>query len=201
MDYVRLGKTGLKVSRLCMGCMSFGTPGGATHPWVLPEEEAQPFFRKAVESGINFFDTANHYNFGDSEKITGQGAENLRQARRDRGGDQGRPQDERRRPPQHKRDVAQACVRPDRPVALSPWHGLCRHALCPQARSRHRIRRDARSAAGGHPGGQGALCRRLVDVGLAVRQVARNAEGAGLPAIRRHAEFLQSGLSRRKSAR
>ncbi|MBU4529979.1 MAG: aldo/keto reductase [Hoeflea sp.] len=72
MNYVRLGKTGLKVSRLCMGCMSFGTPGGATHPWVLPEDEAQPFFRKAVESGINFFDTANHYNFGDSEKITGK---------------------------------------------------------------------------------------------------------------------------------
>lgn len=72
MDYVRLGKTGLKVSRLCLGCMSFGTPGGPTHPWVIDEEAAQPFFRKAVESGINFFDTANHYNFGDSEKITGR---------------------------------------------------------------------------------------------------------------------------------
>jgi len=72
MDYVRLGKTGLKVSRLCLGCMSFGTPGGPTHPWVINEEAAQPFFRKAVESGINFFDTANHYNYGDSEKITGK---------------------------------------------------------------------------------------------------------------------------------
>lgn len=72
MDYVRFGKTGLKVSRLCLGCMSFGTPGGPTHPWVIDEEAAQPFFRKAVESGINFFDTANHYNFGDSEKITGR---------------------------------------------------------------------------------------------------------------------------------
>lgn len=72
MDYVRLGKTGLKVSRLCLGCMSYGTPGGPTHPWVIDEEAAQPFFRKAVESGINFFDTANHYNFGDSEEITGR---------------------------------------------------------------------------------------------------------------------------------
>jgi len=72
MDYVRLGKTGLKVSRLCLGCMSFGTPGGPTHPWVIDEAAAQTFFRKAVESGINFFDTANHYNFGDSEKITGK---------------------------------------------------------------------------------------------------------------------------------
>lgn len=72
MEYVRLGKTGLKVSRLCLGCMSYGTPGGPTHPWVIDEEAAQPFFRKAVESGINFFDTANHYNFGDSERITGR---------------------------------------------------------------------------------------------------------------------------------
>ena len=72
MDHVRLGKTGLKVSRLCLGCMSFGTPGGPTHPWVITEDEAQPFFRKAVESGINFYDTANHYNFGDSEEITGR---------------------------------------------------------------------------------------------------------------------------------
>ncbi|MBC7282830.1 aldo/keto reductase [Hoeflea sp.] len=81
MEYVRLGKTGLKVSRLCLGCMSFGTPGGPTHPWVLPEEEAQPFFRTAVESGINFFDTANHYNFGDSETITGRALK--RYAKRD----------------------------------------------------------------------------------------------------------------------
>ncbi len=72
MDYVRLGKTGLKVSRLCLGCMSFGTPGGPTHPWVIDEEAAQPFFRRAVEGGINFYDTANHYNFGDSERITGR---------------------------------------------------------------------------------------------------------------------------------
>lgn len=72
MEYVRLGKTGLKVSRLCLGCMSYGTPGGPTHPWVIDEEAAQPFFRKAVESGINFFDTANHYNYGDSERITGR---------------------------------------------------------------------------------------------------------------------------------
>jgi 1-deoxyxylulose-5-phosphate synthase len=72
MDYVRLGKTGLQVSRLCLGCMSYGTPGGPTHPWVIDEEAAQPFFRKAVEAGINFFDTANLYNHGDSEEITGR---------------------------------------------------------------------------------------------------------------------------------
>jgi len=72
MDYVRLGNTGLQVSRLCLGCMSYGTPGGPTHPWVIDEEAAQPFFRKSVEAGINFFDTANFYNHGDSEEITGR---------------------------------------------------------------------------------------------------------------------------------
>jgi len=52
--------------------MSFGTPGGPTHPWVIPETDSEPFFKLAVESGINFFDTADHYNYGDSEEITGR---------------------------------------------------------------------------------------------------------------------------------
>ena len=72
MELTPLGNTGMQVSRLCFGCMSFGTPGGPTHPWVLPESDSEPFFRLAVESGINFFDTANHYNYGDSETITGR---------------------------------------------------------------------------------------------------------------------------------
>jgi len=72
MQYTQLGNTGLTVSRLCLGCMSFGTPGGPTHPWVIPEKESEPFFKLAVEKGINFFDTANHYNYGDSEEITGR---------------------------------------------------------------------------------------------------------------------------------
>ena len=72
MQYTQLGHTGLSVARLCFGCMSFGTPGGTTHPWVLPESEAEPFFKLAIESGINFFDTADHYNYGDSEEITGR---------------------------------------------------------------------------------------------------------------------------------
>ncbi len=72
MHYTQLGNTGLTVSRLCLGCMSFGTPGGPTHPWVIPEKDSEPFFKLALEKGINFFDTANHYNFGDSEEITGR---------------------------------------------------------------------------------------------------------------------------------
>jgi aryl-alcohol dehydrogenase-like predicted oxidoreductase len=72
MKYVRFGNSGLKVSKLCFGCMSFGTPGGPTHPWVITEEEAQPFFKRAFEAGINFFDTADYYNLGDNEEVTGR---------------------------------------------------------------------------------------------------------------------------------
>ncbi|HYH98496.1 aldo/keto reductase, partial [Hyalangium sp.] len=70
MKYTSLGRTGLKVSRICLGCMSYGSP--SWRPWILDEEAAQPFFRKAVESGINFFDTADMYSVGVSEEITGR---------------------------------------------------------------------------------------------------------------------------------
>src|ERR1700733_11796645 len=72
MDYVKLGKTGLDVSRLCLGCMSFGVSGTWIHPWVIDEEQSRVFIRKAIESGINFFDTANVYSLGTSEEITGR---------------------------------------------------------------------------------------------------------------------------------
>jgi aryl-alcohol dehydrogenase (NADP+) len=70
MDYVRLGETGLKVSRLCLGCMTFGSP--QWRPWVLDEEASMPFFKAALEAGINFFDTADVYSRGESERITGK---------------------------------------------------------------------------------------------------------------------------------
>lgn len=72
METVKLGRTGLDVSALCLGTMGFGGQGGPTHPWALSEEESEPFFRLAVESGINFFDTADHYNYGASEEVTGR---------------------------------------------------------------------------------------------------------------------------------
>ncbi|MEN0040181.1 MAG: aldo/keto reductase [Pseudomonadota bacterium] len=72
MEYVQLGRTGTQVSKLCFGCMSYGTPGGPTHPWVISEADSEPFFRLAVESGINFFDTADHYNHGENEEIVGR---------------------------------------------------------------------------------------------------------------------------------
>lgn len=72
MQYVNLGKTGLKVSRICLGCMSYGDPNDPMRTWVLPEEQSRPFFKQALEGGINFFDTANVYSAGVSEEITGR---------------------------------------------------------------------------------------------------------------------------------
>ena len=72
MNYIRLGKTGLKVSRICLGCMSYGVPERGPHPWSLDESASRPFFKTAIEAGINFFDTANVYSDGTSEEITGK---------------------------------------------------------------------------------------------------------------------------------
>src|SRR5579859_6318277 len=69
MDQVRLGNTGLKVSRLCLGCMTYGSP--TWRSWVLDQEQSKPFFKAAVEKGITFFDTANVYSIGASEEVTG----------------------------------------------------------------------------------------------------------------------------------
>jgi 1-deoxyxylulose-5-phosphate synthase len=71
MEYVKLGSTGLEVSRLCLGCMSFGDPGRGGHPWSLGEEAARPIIRQALEAGVNFLDTANVYSDGSSEEIVG----------------------------------------------------------------------------------------------------------------------------------
>jgi len=72
MDYIRLGGTGLKVSRICLGCMSYGVPERGTHPWTLPEDHSRPFIKRALDAGINFFDTANVYSDGTSEAILGR---------------------------------------------------------------------------------------------------------------------------------
>jgi aryl-alcohol dehydrogenase-like predicted oxidoreductase len=72
MKYINLGSTGVKVSELCLGCMTFGVPERGEHPWTLPEEQSRPLIRQAVEAGINFFDTANTYSDGTSEEIVGR---------------------------------------------------------------------------------------------------------------------------------
>lgn len=70
MRFTTLGSTGMTVSRICLGCMSYGTPDW--RPWVLSEDDARPFFRRAIEAGINFFDTADMYALGVSEEVTGR---------------------------------------------------------------------------------------------------------------------------------
>jgi 1-deoxyxylulose-5-phosphate synthase len=75
MDYLSLGHTGLKVSRLCLGCMSCGS--SQQREWILDEEQSLPFFRQAIETGINFFDTADLYSRGLSEQVTGRALKKL----------------------------------------------------------------------------------------------------------------------------
>ena len=72
MEYMKLGNTGLEVSRLVLGCMTFGDPRRGMHAWTLPEEESRPLIRRAIELGITFFDTANVYSLGSSEEIVGR---------------------------------------------------------------------------------------------------------------------------------
>lgn len=72
MDFINLGKTGLKVSRICLGCMTYGEPERGNHRWTLTEEASRPFIKRALELGINFFDTANVYSDGSSEEIVGR---------------------------------------------------------------------------------------------------------------------------------
>ena len=81
MQYTRLGRTGLTVSRICLGCMTYGEPARGAHPWTLDEAASRPLIRLAVERGINFFDTANAYSDGSSEEIVGRALRDF--ARRD----------------------------------------------------------------------------------------------------------------------
>jgi aryl-alcohol dehydrogenase-like predicted oxidoreductase len=72
VKYVKLGSTGLDVSKICLGCMSFGIPDRGAHAWTLDDEQSRPFIRQALDAGINFFDTANVYSDGTSEEIVGR---------------------------------------------------------------------------------------------------------------------------------
>ncbi|HMG54663.1 MAG TPA: aldo/keto reductase [Kofleriaceae bacterium] len=81
MDYTKLGATGLEVSRICLGCMSFGAPDRGNHTWTLSEEHSRPLIKQALELGINFLDTANVYSDGHSEEIVGRAIKDF--ARRD----------------------------------------------------------------------------------------------------------------------
>lgn len=79
MDYKNLGSTGLKISPLCLGCMTYGVPERGNHPWTIGEEESRPLLKKALDMGINFFDTANAYSDGTSEEIVGRALKDFAQ--------------------------------------------------------------------------------------------------------------------------
>jgi aryl-alcohol dehydrogenase-like predicted oxidoreductase len=81
VEYTKLGRTGLDVSRICLGCMSYGGGNRGNHAWSLGEEDSRPFIKRALEAGINFFDTANRYSLGNSEEILGRAVKDF--ARRD----------------------------------------------------------------------------------------------------------------------
>lgn len=81
MKYLKLGNTDLNVSRICLGCMTYGEPNRGNHAWTLPEESSRPLLKQALEAGINFFDTANSYSDGSSEEILGRALRDMRAAK------------------------------------------------------------------------------------------------------------------------
>ena len=140
MDYVRLGSTGLRVSRLCLGTMTYGTP--AWRPWVLDEAASRPFIKRALEHGINFFDTANM--LARCERGRGPRPQGLRDARQGRGRDESVLPGRRGR---QRRPVSQANYVGDRCFAAPVGYGLRRSLSDPPLRQSDADRRDAGSAA------------------------------------------------------
>ena len=170
MDIVKFGRTGLEVSRLCLGCMSYGEPGRGTHPWTLPEADSRPFIRKALDLGINFFDTANVYSDGTSEEIVGRALKDFV------------PREEvviatkvhgRMRPGPNGAGLSRKAILAEIDASLkrlgTDYVDLYQN---PPLGLRHADRGDARGAERRGPRRQGALHRRLLDVRLAVRQGA-----------------------------
>ena len=193
MDYVRLGNTGLRVSRICLGMMTYGTP--TWRPWVLDEEQSRPFVKRALEHGINFFDTADMYSRGVSEEVLGR-------ALRELGAE---------------RDQVVIATKAFFPIKDGPnarglsrkhlfdaidgsltrlGHGLRRPLPDPSLRSRHANRGDPVGAARHRQGGEGPLHRRLEHGGVAVREDAARRGSPRLDPLRVDAEPLQPDLPR-----
>jgi predicted oxidoreductase len=174
MQYVNLGCTGLKVSRVCLGTMTYGT--GKWRPWVLEEAESRPFLRRAVELGINFFDTADMYSLGASEEVIGRALKDLL-----------------------PRDRLVLATKVYAPMGDDPnQRGLSRkhiyHAIDDSLRRLGVDGRDPRRAGQHRPRREGAVPWRIVHVGVAIRQDALHGGPAGPGALRHHAEPLQHRL-------
>ena len=194
MEYVKLGKSGLKVSRLCLGCMSYGVPERGAHPWTLGEEESRPFLARALELGINFFDTSNSYSDGTSEEILGRAIRDL--ARRDEVVIATKVYFPTRKDPNGRGLSRKAILSGDRREPPAARHRLRRPVPDPPLGLRDADRGDARGAARRREGGQGPLPRRLVDVRLAVLQGAPPGRPPRLDAVRLDAGPLQPALPR-----
>src|SRR5882724_10762694 len=141
MQYVKLGRTGLEVSRICLGCMSYGVPDQGNLAWSIGEEESRPFIKRALEGGINFFDTANRYSLGNSEQILGRAIKDF--ARRDEVVIATKVYGRMRPGPNWRRAVAQGDLCRDRRQPDPARHGLHRPLSDPSLRSRNADRRDA----------------------------------------------------------
>ena len=200
MDYVNLGRTGLKVSRICLGCMTYGAPARrnprpGSHAWALNEEESQPFLRQALDLGINFFDTANVYSGGASEEVLGRFLK-----------------------ANTRREAVVIATKVHSVMRDEPnGRGLSRKAIFFELdQSLRRLETDYIDLYQTHRWDyetpieetlealhdlvevrQGALHRRLVHVRLAVRQGALSRRPARMDPLRLHAESLQPALSRR----
>ena len=192
MEYVNLGSTGLRVSRVCLGMMSFGEH--ESRRWALPEEEAEPIVRRAVEGGITFFDTADVYNGGQSEVVTGRVAAEAPDPRGDGRRDQGLHADDARR--ERPRPLAKARHGVDRRIARAARDGLRRPVPDPPLGPDDADRGDDGGAPRRREGGKGALHRGEQHVRVAVRESAGHSRPSWLDAVRLDAEPLQPRLPR-----
>ena len=189
MEYVKLGSTGLDVSRLCLGCMSYGVPNRGGHPWSLDEEASRPFIQRALELGVTFFDTANVYSDGTSEEIVGRALADF--ARREEVVIATKVHGRMRRAPNGAGLSRRGDHDRDRQQPAPPRHRLRRPVPDPPLGPPHADRGDARGAARRGEGREGPLHRGVVDVRLAVQQGAVHRQGARLDAVRQHAGPLQ----------
>ena len=194
MDTTNLGSSGLRVSRIALGCMSFGDPGRGGYSWTLPEEQAAPFFRQAVELGITFWDTANAYSDGSSEELVGRAINEYASREDDRPRDQAVLPDARRA--RRVRAVPQSDDGTDRRLAAPARHRLRRPLPGPPLRPRDAGRGDHGGPARRRPGREGALPRRLLDVGVAVREAAARGRAERLDPVRVDAEPVQPAATR-----
>ena len=192
MDSVNLGATGLRVSRVCLGMMSYGN--ASDRPWVLDEDAAEPIIRAAVESGIYFFDTANVYSNGASEVATGRLVSKFLSPRRGRHRDEGLHADDAR--PERWRVVAEARPLRDRRLAAATEPRVRGPLPDPSLGPERADRGDDGRAERDRACGQGALHRREQHARVAVREGAAHRRAPRLRQVRLDAEPLQPPLPR-----